>query len=193
MAYTTNTKVKLLLGETSASDDALLTTLIAQAQDMIDVFVGRTFEADSDSTRTFDSERDVCGYRLWLDHDLAAITSITNGDGTVLTTSQYTTEPRNDTPYYAIRILSSTGQYWQANSTTGDPEDAISIAGRWAYSITAPDGIVRACEEWAVLLYKQRDSSSDLNRTVIAGNSTILPAGLSEATRKYLTDMRSLV
>lgn len=193
MAYTTTALTKTLLGISDTTDDTLLAALIAQAQSIIERFVGRVFEASADTTRTFDAVLDVDGLDLWLDKDLAAITSITNGDGTVLTTAQYTVEPRNSTPYFAIHLLPSSSLYWQYNSTTDDAENAISIVGKWAYSESAPAGIVRACEELTVLLYKQRDSSSDLNRTVIAGNATILPAGLSSTTIGYLKSLRKLV
>lgn len=193
MAYTATATVKTLLGISDSDDDTLIGTLLAQAQEMIDVYCARTFEASANTSRTFDSDRDVDGATLYLDEDLASINSITNGDGDVLTTSEYTTEPRNRTPYYAIRLLPSSGVYWQANSTTKDTEDAITISGKWAYSTSAPAGIVRATEELTVLLYRQRDTSSDLNRTVIAGNATILPAGLSSETVRYLNSLRKII
>jgi len=194
MAYTTKALCKVLLGIASADtdDDDLIDDLIEQSQDIIDSFTFRTFEA-SDTTRTFDADKDTEGRNLYLDDDLASITSITNGDSDVLTTSEYTTEPRNTTPYDTIQLLPSSGLSWQSNSTTGDSEDAISIVGKWAYSATAPNGIVRACQEMAVLFYRQRDTSGDLNRTIIAGSATILPAGLSVVTTRYLMSVRRIV
>ena len=195
MAYTTKALVKVLLGIASADtdDDDLIDDLIEQSQDIIDSFTFRTFEASADTTRTFDADSDVEGRNLYLDDDLASITSITNGDADVLTTSEYTTEPRNTTPIDTIQLLPSSGLSWQSDSTTGDSEDAISIVGKWAYSATAPNGIVRACQEMAVLFYRQRDTSGDLNRTIIAGTATILPAGLSVVTTRYLQSVRRIV
>ena len=36
--------------------------------------------------------------------------------------------------------------------------DAISITGRWAWSLTAPPDIAQACARLAAFLYKQRDA-----------------------------------
>lgn len=190
MAYTTNTLVKTLLGLSDSTDDTLLTNLIAQAQSIIDAYTGCTFEASANTTRYFDAVQDVRGLVLRLGTDLCSIESITNGDGTTITSGQYVTEPRNGTPYHRIKLLQSAGVAWTYST---DPEDAIAISGKWAYSESAPAGIVRACQEMTVLFYRQRDTNSDLNRTIIAGNATILPVGLSKTTETYLRAMRRML
>lgn len=156
-------------------DDGVIRLMLESATAAIDNHTGRTFAASTDSARTFDAERDVDGQVLYLDADLCAITSIVNGDGTTLSASDYTTEPRNRTPYYAIRLLRSSSAAWEYNSTTSDPEDAITITGKWGYS-TAPDNTIRkACIRLATYLYRQRENASDLDRPVIAGTVTLLP------------------
>ena len=129
MAYTDTASTKLLLGLSGSGDDALLSTLITAAQAAIDLHFLRTFEASANTTRHFDASRDVSGRRLNLDRDLCAVNSVTNGDGTTVTTAQYTLLPRNDTPYYAIQLLSSAGISWTYED---DPEGAIAISGKWA-------------------------------------------------------------
>lgn len=181
--YTTTALLKTYLGITGSNDDTLLGTLIDRAQAMIDSHCHRTFEASANTSRTFDAGRDVNGAVLYLDYDLCSINSITNGDGTTVTTSQYTTEPRNETPYYAIRLLSSAGIAWTYST---DPEDAITISGKWAYSENAPNDIVHVALRLAGYLYRQRDNAADLDRAVIAGNATILPAQLPSDIKAIL-------
>jgi len=194
MPYTTAAAVKTYLGITSATDDALLTSLIERAQASIDRYTHRTFEAASDTTKRFDAEYDVSESYTRLDWtpyglDLCQITSVVNGDGTTISASSYVTEPRNETPYFALKLKVSSGLYFMYDNLD-DHEDAIQITGRWAYSITAPAEIVSVCIEMVALMYKRRDSNSDINRPVIAGNATILPAGLSRESIDILTSLK---
>ncbi len=155
MAYVTVTNVKDYLGITGTSDDVLLNDLIARAQRQIEAYTHRVFEASADSTRKFDAVANVTlnGRRLLLDEDLAAITSITNGDATTVSASSYVTEPRNDTPYWAITLKADADIVWTYNDT---PEDAISIVGRWAYSISAPADIQDITIRLVAHLYQRR-------------------------------------
>ena len=194
MPYTTATAVKSYLGITSSSDDALLTTLISSAQAAIDTYTHRTFEAATDTTRYFDAEDDTSESYTMLDWtpyglDLAQITSIVNGDGATIPASAYVLEPRHYPPYFGVKIKVSSGLYFEYDNNN-DHENAIAVTGRWAYSITAPIDIAEVCREMTVLMYKRRDTNSDINRPVIAGNATILPAGLSAESRQVLESYR---
>lgn len=181
MAYATLVELKTYADFQDSDDDDLLTDLIESAQAIIDLFTGRTFETDSDdATRTFDAVEDVDGRTLFLDEDLAALTSITNGDGTSYADSDgvFVTEPRNSTPYWGITLKASAGLYWQ-NDSDGDPEDAISMTGKWAYSTTAPADIKQACIRLASWLYKMRESDETADRPLLTGDGvTIMPARL---------------
>ena len=189
MAYCGVDELKEYLGVTGATDDAMLLTLLAAAQRTIDSYCARTFEATADSVRTFDSQRDVDGCTLTVDSDLCAITSIVNGDGTTI--SDYATEPRNETPYYAIRLKASAGKVWTA-TVAGDSENAITVTGKWAYSTSAPSDIAHVCKRLAAYIYRQKDNAGDLDRAVIAGNSTILPAQIPSDIRLMLAPYRRL-
>lgn len=171
MAYCTLAELRRQIGVSSTSDDTLLEELIEQAQALIDAQCGRVFEAAADSTRTFDAVDRVRGRLLILDDDLAQITSIINGDGETLQTTHYTTEPRNATPYWGIRLLSSSNRYW---TYATDSEDAISITGRWAYSVTADTMVKRAALDTAQLLYSMRDNLADATRPLLAGDGNII-------------------
>ena len=191
MAYCGVDELKEYLGVTGATDDAMLLTLLAAAQRTIDSYCARTFEATADTVRTFDSQRDVDGYTLTVDADLCAITSIVSGDGTTISNSHYATEPRNETPYYAIRLKASAGKVW-TSTVAGDSENAITVTGKWAYSTSAPSDIAHVCKRLAAYIYRQKDNAGDLDRAVIAGNSTILPAQIPSDIRLMLTPYKRL-
>jgi len=191
MAYCGVDELKEYLGVTGTADDAMLLTLLAAAQRTIDSYCMRTFEATADSVRRFDSQRDVDGYTLTVDADICAITSIVNGDGTTISNSHYATEPRNETPYYAIRLKASAGKVW-TSTVAGDSENAITVTGKWAYSTSAPSDIAHVCKRLAAYIYRQKDNAGDLDRAVIAGNSTILPAQIPSDIRLVLTPYKRL-
>ncbi len=189
MAYTTVGAVKRYLGISESTDDELLSELIAAAaQTAIDGFCRRSFEASADSTRYFHARDDVAdsGMVLWLDEDLAQITTVTNGDGVAVGTSEYTTIPRNEVPYYKLRILASSSKAW---TYTSDPEDAISIAGRWAYSTTAPDDIVQACTRYTAFMYRAKDAPlTDV--TAIEAGTVIRTPGMPADVKSILMPYR---
>lgn len=185
MAYLTVAQANSHMGLTDQDDDALISALIDRAQEVIDAHFGRSFEAAADSTRYFDSERDIDPDDpdvLFLDEDLCAITSITMGDGDVLTAGEYTTLPVNRTPWYGLRLLPSANIVWEEN-TNGDTEKAITIVGKWAYSATADNGIVHLTAELVTQLYRGREATGDLNRTIVSGGVVIKPAELSTAAQ----------
>lgn len=186
MAYTTLIAVRRYLGLDDANcDNTLLQALITDSQSVVDAHCERTFEAAADGVRYFDAASDVDGRMLRIrDLDLAQITSITHGNGAyTLTASDYTTLPRNAPPYYGILLRRLYTQTWEY---TADPEDAIAITGRWAYSVTAPRDVVRATERLAAYLYRQKDNAADLDRPVAVGGATLLPQQLPADVRKLL-------
>lgn len=163
------------LGLQEQTDSDLLQWAIEAAQKYIDARTGRTFEASADTTRYFDAEMDVDGNMLNLDSDLCAITMVTNGDGVIVSPSQYVTNPRNKAPYYSLQLRGGSGVYW-SHANNGDPINAISITGRWAYSVVAPYDIAQAALRLARWFYQQKDNAGDADRALVVGNSTILPS-----------------
>jgi hypothetical protein len=194
VAYASLAEVKLYRGISTAtsgtsactSDDALLTTLIGAAQAQVDAYTGRVFEASTSSTRSYDAIEDVSadGRTLYLDADLAEVTTITNGSGDEVT--EYVTVPVNTTPYYAIKIKASADELW---TYTDDAEGAISVRGKWAYSTTAPADIKQATIRMAAYLYAQKDVSTfDVTMFQDAGVMTVpqgMPRDVQEILRPY--------
>ena len=171
MAYATVDDFILYGKHTSmSSNDALVTALLAQSQDAIDDYCKRTFEADSDTvgsssaymTRYFDAIADVEGSELFLDRDLCEINTVISDTNTV-TSDNYVTNPRNDAPFYSIKILGSSSDSW---TYTTDPENAISVSGIWAYSKTAPPIVKYATLRLTNWFYKQRVADLDADRPI---------------------------
>ncbi len=178
MAYTSLGSLKTYLAITTATDDALLTDLIARAGAIIDAYCGRVFEAAADSTRTLDARRDVSDDRrtLYIDADLAQITSVSNA-GVAVAPTAYVPEPYTP-PYYGLRLRIASGLTW---TYVTDPEDAISITGRWAYSVSAPADIQQACIRLAAYLYRQRDHAGEIDRPLVTPDGhTLLPGRMPE-------------
>ena len=185
MSYCTVTDVKTYLNTTTAGDDLLIGDLIDSAQGAIDNYTHRTFEAAADATHYFDDDNlDGDGDTLILDGDLCAITSITNGDGDTVTTSDYKTEPRNSTPYNALIMRGTSSLAW--DGSTAD----ISIVGRWSYSTGAPASVKQACIRLTAFMYRQRDTSTDIDRPLVTDSGvTILPSALPNDVTQLLTPL----
>jgi len=193
MAYTTAALLKSYLGVTGSADDTLIGLLITQAQEAIDNYTQRTFEASADTTRKYTVGLDTCGDTLYFDEDICSITSIANNaddgsGGTALTqNTDYITFPRNRTPYHKIRLLSSSNYYWQY---TYAPENGITVTGKFAYSTSAPVDIVHATERLVGYYYRQKDSQVfDVTAIPDAGVITIpqgIPADVKAILKPYV-------
>jgi hypothetical protein len=190
MAYTTLAAVKAYLQAggvvPSPVDDLLLTSCVTRAQALIEGRVMRTFETRTE-TRKFDVPR---GRQIDLDDDLLSITTLTNGDGSVIAASEYFLLPRNHIPKHAIRLNQGSAVSWMPG-TTGDTEYVISVAGAWGYSTVADDDIVQATLRLAVWLYRQKDTSADVDRPILASGGTIimpsrLPADVEQIIAPYV-------
>lgn len=159
MAYSNAANLKSYLGITSSTDDALLAALIDRAQGAIEDYCGRRFESSADSIHYFTVGVETDGRMLYLDDDLAQITSIiTDADATspvTLVSTEYVTHPRNRTPYHAIELLSSSDNSWTYATNS---QNGVKVTGRWAWSVTAPAEIVHACTRLAGYFYRQKDA-----------------------------------
>lgn len=185
MAYTSAADLRAYLGIAATGDDTLMATLAERAQAAIDRHCNRTFEAAANSTRYFDAiGRHIEGATLYLDRDLCAINSVTNGDGTAVTA--YVTLPRNDTPYYALRLKSSAGVLWTYST---DWEKAIAISGKWAYSESPPDDIMQAAVRLAAFYYRQKDAPLQ-DVTAIEAGVVIRPLAFPDDVRALLAPYR---
>lgn len=160
MAYTTLADLKQYMGVSSASDDALLNSLIAAAQRVIDDLTGRTFEA---STGTRQANQAV-GRTLFLHHDLLAVSSITDSGGNTVATADVS-PASGEWPARALIL---------ANGRWSVP---VTITGTWGYSNVAPAAISHACTRLAAWMYRQKDAQVlDPVGQYDVGRLTIAPA-----------------
>ncbi len=181
MAIATNTELKEYghIPPSDTVDDTLLTKFCNQSQKWFETKTHRIFDASADTTRYFTASLGEHGGHisdddpldLILDWDLCAITSITNGDGIVVTSGQYTVKPRNMTPWYAIHLLPSSNVAW---TYTSDPENAIAIAGKWGWSQTPPDDVKFGVIRLAWYLYKQRDSGQNIDQITFTPTGAVM-------------------
>ena len=193
MSYCTAANVKSYAGISSTTDDVLIADLISRAQKIIETYTNRVFEAASDTTRYFGMSS-VWGRDLLFDQDLCAITTVkTNADNaspSTIPSTDYVTLPRNFTPYYGIRLLSSSSYDWEY---TSNPEGAIQIVGRFAYSTTAPDDIVQAAVRLSTFLYRQKDSQV-FDTTALPDSGVIMiPQGIPADVKVILDPYRKRV
>lgn len=159
MSYIHLDHLKTYLNVTGTTEDDLLERLIDAAETEIEKDRGYSFAVSADTTRYFDAVKDVDGDTLFFDMWCAAITTVTNdADGAspqTITSTYYTTLPRNATPYFAIRLKSSSNYSW---TYTSDPEGGITVAAKWGWSTTPPEDIRQAVIRLAAYYYRQKDA-----------------------------------
>jgi len=187
MAYTESTYVKAYLGIDTNDDDALIDSLIERAQKIIESYTGRVFEAETETKYFYTQNIEGRWLYLW-GYDLMTVTTLTNGDGTEITSGQYRLEPRNTTPKYAIRL--NEDYTWEFD----DSDDEVSIAGTWGYTTTAPHDIKHACIRLTAFLYRQKDTSADVDRPLITGDGvTIMPSSFPADVKSILDNYKRRV
>jgi hypothetical protein len=184
--YATLPELTIYLGiDDSTADDALLTACLVRAQAIVNSQTRRVFEAAADSTQVFGRES-VTGRTLFLGDDLCAVTTVTNGEGVAIGSSDYVLLPRNRTPYHAIQLREDSTAAW----TTFDGD--ISITGKWAYSLSAPADVVQATLRLAAWLYRQKDNVGG-DSVAVVGDMTILPARLPADIAQLLAPYRRVL
>lgn len=187
MAYASASDLKAYLGITSTADDTLIGSILTRAQKIVETECGRVFEAASDSTHSLDAIADVDGMTLYLDSDLCSVTSVTNGDSVAVASTEYIPDPRNVTPYYALTMKGSAGKSWTYST---DPENAITVVGKWAYSTSAPADIVHATIRLGAWMYRQKDSGMDGDRVLSADGVLVMPAAIPNDVQAILKPYR---
>jgi hypothetical protein len=167
-------------------DDAVIESLIEGVSRAIDRMVSRTFYARTE-TRTYDVPEGNC---LELDDDLLTLTTLTNGDGTVITSSYYKLYPLNITPKRRVEL---TNTYGWAISPTHGTNGAISIVGSWGYSATTPDDVNLICLSEVMNEYKKRyGENASAITTVTSAGIVITPQGFLKSSLQRLASYRRL-
>ena len=112
-------------------DDDWIRERIEEASEWFIDEIGRT-PVPWTQTRLYDyAGREMRnGRELNTGEDLLAISTLTNGDSVVVSSSDYVLDEANVYPKRKIRLKLSGGIIW---TYTSDPEQAISVAGTWGY------------------------------------------------------------
>ena len=148
MAYPTLAQVKARLGIGDTSEDTTITQVLNSAITTAEKYTGRLFVAAT-ATREFRADAPyVTGdkRRLNLFADLHALTTLTNGDGTVIAALDYYLFPW-EAPYYEVQLAVDSGLFFNSIS------QRISVAGNWGYSSTCPADVFQAIIDLAHYLY----------------------------------------
>lgn len=132
-------KAQMKATTTDAPDDSLIMELIMAATDFIHAFCHRQF-LPRVATRVFDVP--ASGLVLDLHDDLLTLDTLTNGDGTVIT-SGYRLQSPNLYPKWRIELLATAGTVW---TYTSAPQEAISVAGIWGYHEAWPHAWIDTLE-----------------------------------------------
>jgi hypothetical protein len=152
------------------NDDVIIGAIIEAASRYIDGQTGRTFYARSE-THYYDVPDDDT---LWIyDDELLTITSLTNGNAALILVASYNLFPKNKPPYYAIKLKTTSGVYWEP-TTVGEYEGAITLVGTFGYSATAPADIKSACMQIASSLYKRRFGENTTGTATITGAGVVV-------------------
>lgn len=184
MAYLTVSDLKTYLDIQGTSDDALLQSLIDSAVALVERYTGRRFEAVSD-TRAFD-ERHYRGRVLFLGEEVVSVSSVVNGNGQTVSSSDYVLLPRDGPPYWAVELRPGHG--WVTT-----PTQDIQVTAQWGYSSSPPQDIVHAVRRLAAYFYRQKDAQVfDVTAVPEAGVITI-PKGIPADVKVILNRYRRVV
>lgn len=112
---------------TDAADDTVINTLLESASRFIDLSTRRQFYP-SVETHLFDVPDDNA---IYLDGDLLELTTLTNGDSSVITSTDYTLRSARP-PHWCLSMKDISTLSWQG-TTAGSVEQVISVLGVWGY------------------------------------------------------------
>jgi uncharacterized phiE125 gp8 family phage protein len=168
---------------TDVIDDAFIETAIEAASRHIDSQTRQIFYASTE-TRYFDTPASGGGEILF-DAPLSSVTSVTNGDGNTVTTTDYYLLPTNGTPKYAIGLKDVSSQGWTL-STVNNSQSAIIIVGVWGYS-AVPQDIYLACLELTKAFYSRRFGENMTMKTIITAAGVVqVPDGVPDWVAQVL-------
>lgn len=156
-----------------ASNDALINTLITSVSRLIDKLTGRTF-APGDDTSCFIPFENVEGRDVFLgelDHPLLSVTTLKNGDGTTIASSEYLKLPRGASRFHTIRLKEASSVDWE-DDDAGD--GFIEIIGKWGWSTTVPEDVNLATIQSVAYIFKQKDTIENFERAQASGDGFIL-------------------
>ena len=179
--YATLVQFKSLKGIKSDDvvDDTLIEELITRASRAIDGITGKWFYAHA-NTRYYplpDSRE------LKLDAALLTVTTLINGDGSTIASTEYALLPRNRPQKTCIRLHDRSTNVWQISTSDDYP---ITVTGTWGYvsrAATDPESVMIinntefACLQMALNWYNERKGQAAGQVQVTGAGVVITPYG----------------
>lgn len=114
--------------DTDATDDGIIHVLLNSTSRYIDSYCLRTFYPLI-KTNLYDVPD---GNLIYLNDDLLAVTTLTNGDAVEISSSDYTLLSANLYPKWGLKLKDSSSLTWQSDSTASS-EQVISLLGYYGY------------------------------------------------------------
>lgn len=142
--------------------DDLLDDLIDRVSALMNNKIGRIIVPDADATHYFTQDAIAdCAYDggiqmgdLILDDTLLSVTTLTNGNGDAIASSEYFLMPRSFERKSYIRIKEASTVSWEF-----DTDGYIAVAGRWGYSAAIPEDVRQAAIEMVLYCYHRAGDS----------------------------------
>lgn len=179
MAYPTLANLNDFLGLADATlqADTPADWMVDATIDMVERWTGRTFVVGSDTELSFPVESPYVSKdrrRLLFFRDVATVTTVTNGDSTVVSSSDYRLlGTYGSLPYYGIELKKSYAYRWMYGSSFAEP----TITGKWGYSVSCPEDLFDLMLRIMAWMYRSRQTgqSSSVSVGSRKGN-LVLPA-----------------
>jgi hypothetical protein len=173
-------------------DNEFIKSLLERASRAIDAYCGTWFYGVT-QTRYFDLPR---GRELMLGVPLLSLSSLTNGNGAALDAASYNLMPYNGPSYTSIKLLASSGVYWELTSA-GDRDRALVVTGTWGYvdrDATDPESMAvilntkDACLVIALSAYKKRYGVGVEGVAQVTGAGVVItPRGMPVEAKQLLS------
>lgn len=178
-------------------DDVFINALLERASRAVDAFCGTWFYA-LEQTRYFDLPY---SRRLDLDAPLLSVTTVTNGDGTVIAANQYFGWPYQGPHFINLELQPVSVIYWQFG-LNGLTSRVVSVKGFWGYvdrAATDPESAVviqnttDAVLSIALSVYKKRYGQGvEGVAQVTAAGVVITPRGIPAEAKQLLMPYRRI-
>jgi hypothetical protein len=178
MTYPVLADLKSWLKITGDTEDDTLGVILASAVQWAESHTDRVFVAETETlniplVRPFY----LTAQSMYLGRDLVSVDTLTNGDGTEVSSDDFGLEPFSGPPYHRIYLLN--GVYWRKDDSG---RSTVTIAGDWGYSAACPDDVFVAILRIAQVNYLARRSGG------MGAITTATRAGLMMAPGKIPDD-----
>lgn len=161
-------------GTANTVDDDLIAVYVTDASKLFETECQRTFSSTVGSYLYDQGYPVTSGNILYFRDDMLGVDSVVNGANGTLDSTQFRLLPPDDTPKYALQLLSRSSLFWQ-NGNDGSAQNAIQVNGTRGFCLTGtvPADVALAVTKLAAFLYQTRDNLESIQ---VAEGMTVLPA-----------------